>query len=359
MIHPDGGDRGPGAGSDRRPRGSGTFDRVSTPDFRRFRRFAALLISLAAVAAAGFAFAACGGSSDEPAAKAAPTAADFPSARGKTIEQVLTDQTPADLVVAPAGSVFEVGKNRYPFGVFEVDRTEVDDAEVALYFAKSPTSKVQGPLPAKVVSLSTRPAYRSQGAAGPGEATSFYVTDVRFSQPGPWHAIALIRKDGGYGATRVPSPNVGSQPRVIKPGQKAPDIKTPTAEEVGGDLSKIDTRQPPSSMHDVSLDQVLGKKPVVLVFATPALCQSRVCGPTVDVAEQVKAEVGDGVAFIHNEVYNENDPNKGIRSQLIDFGLQSEPWIFLIGKDGKVRQRFEGPVGVDELRAAVENLKDG
>lgn len=317
---------------------------------------AALILTLATgVAATG-----CGSSADAPAAGAAPTAADFPSAKGKTIEQILAAETPSDLVVAPAASVFDVGKNRYPFGVFEVDRSQVEGAEVALYFAKTPTSKVQGPLPAAQVSLETKPSFRSQGAGGAGEATSFYVVnDVRFGRPGPWHAIALVKEDGGYKGVRVPSPNVGAQPRVIRVGQKAPRIETPTADEVGGDLSKIDTRQPPSSMHDVSLDQVLGRKPVVLIFATPALCQSKVCGPVVDVAEQVKAEVGDGVVFIHNEVYNENDPNKGIRPQLTEFGLQSEPWMFLIGRDGRVERRIEGPIGVDELTEDVEQLKSG
>lgn len=331
---------------------------MTKPDPRRLRRLASLSLLLIAVLGTGFALAGCGSSSSPDDASAEPTAADFPSAKGKTIEQVLTAQNPTDLVVSPAASVFEVGKNRYPFGVFEVDRTQVEDADVALYFAKSPTSKVEGPLPGKKISLETRAAYRSQGSSGPGEATSFYlVDDVKFDRPGPWHVIALIKDGDGFEATRVPSVNVGAQPRVVQVGQKAPKIKTPVPGDVGGDLAKIDTRQPPSSMHDVSLDQVLGKKPVVLVFATPALCQSKVCGPTVDVAEQVKAEVGDGVAFIHNEVFNDNDPNKGIRPQLTEFGLQSEPWIFLIDRDGKVAKRIEGAIGVGELRADVEKLK--
>ncbi len=64
-------------------------------------------------------------------------------------------------------------------------------------------------------------------------------------------------------------------------------------------------------MHDVDLADVVGKKPVVLLFATPALCVSRVCGPVVDIAEQVKSEVGDDVAFIHMEIFTDNDPNQG------------------------------------------------
>ena len=45
---------------------------------------------------------------------------------------------PCKLVVSPAAMVFNKGENRYPFGVFERDRTQVPDADVALYFAKVP-----------------------------------------------------------------------------------------------------------------------------------------------------------------------------------------------------------------------------
>ncbi|HRV59194.1 MAG TPA: thioredoxin family protein [Solirubrobacterales bacterium] len=316
-------------------------------------------LALLAFAGLGMLISGCGSSdSGDEVARSAPSASDFPSAEGKTIEQLLNDQTPSDKVVAPAAVVFEPGKNRFPFGVFNVDRSQVEDADVALYFAKSPQSPVEGPFPAEVVSLETKPAYRSKGAGGPGEANSFYLANVKFDRAGPWLGLAILKVDGDTEAARItPSPVVSQYPNVAKVGQKAPKVSTPTASDVGGDLSKIDTRQPPSSMHTEDLKDVLGKKPVVLVFATPALCQSRVCGPVVDVAEQVKDEVGDGVVFIHNEVYNDNDPSKGIRPQLTAFGLQTEPWIFLINKDGTIEKRIEGAIGVDELKADVEQLK--
>ena len=79
----------------------------------------------------------------------------------------------------------------------------------------------------------------------------------------------------------------------------------------GGDVASIDTRVPPSDMHAKSFADVVGKKPVALLFATPQLCQSRVCGPVVDVALQMKAKYGDRVEFIHQEVYEDNDLNEG------------------------------------------------
>jgi len=315
-------------------------------------------LALLAIAGLGVLISGCGsGDSGDDVARGAPAAADFPQPGEKTIEQLLNEQTPSDLVASPAGLVFEEGVNRYPFGLFNDDGSQAEEADVALYFAKSPQSPVKGPYPAEVVSLATKAAYRSQGAEGPGEATSFYLAHPDFDRAGPWLAIALIESGDGFEGTRLPSPVVGQFPKVARVGQKAPDVSTPTPDDVGGDLSKIDTRQPPSSMHGEDFADVRGKKPAVLVFATPALCQSRVCGPVVDVAEQVKDEVGDGVVFIHNEVYNDNDPNKGIRPQLTAFGLQTEPWIYLINQDGTIEKRIEGAVGVDELRADVEELK--
>jgi hypothetical protein len=183
------------------------------------------------------------------------------------------------------------------------------------------------------------------------------VDNVEFDRAGPWIGIAIIKDGDSFQATRLPSPVVGQFPNVAAVGDKAPRISTPTAASVGGDLSKIDTRQPPSSMHEVDFKDVVGRKPVMLVFATPALCTSRVCGPVVDVAEQVKAESGDGIEFIHMEVFNENDASKGVRPQLAAFGLQTEPWVFAIGSDGRVVERTEGALGVSEMTGIVDRLK--
>lgn len=141
-------------------------------------------------------------------------------------------------------------------------------------------------------------------------------------------------------------------------GERAPRVHTPTAADVGGDLSKIDTRIPPDDMHKEDLAEVLGHKPVVLLFATPQLCQSRVCGPVVDEAEQVEQTLGKGVTFIHMEIYNNNNPSDGVRPQVKAFHLPSEPWLFVIDRHGVVRTRIEGAWSVPELEKAVRGVKD-
>ncbi len=313
-----------------------------------------------ALLALGLGAAGCG-SSGEPE-RPAPPAAEFPSATGKTINQVLEDSgaKPTKLVIAPAAQAFEVGPNRYPFGVFTVANEQISDADAALYFARSEGGPVQGPLPARVSSLETKPAYRAQGTEGPGEARTVYVVPkVDFDKPGPWLAIAILKGPGGLEASRVPSPVVLRRSSVPGVGDRPPAIHTPTAASVGGDLSKIDTRVPPDQMHEVDFAEALGKKPIVLVFATPALCQSRVCGPVVDVVQQVADEYKDQADFIHMEVYNENNAAKGIRPQLEAFNLQTEPWTFLIGSDGVIRDRIEGAYGVFELEQAMKSIVPG
>jgi hypothetical protein len=314
-----------------------------------------LLLCALAVLGTAVAFAGCGGSSEDPS-RTAPAATEFPAAKGKTIAELLNGSgaKPTKLVVAPAAQSFVVGPNRYPFGVFTTGGEQIDDADVALYFARDEDSPVQGPFPAEVASLETKPAYH---AAASSDATSVYVVpEVDFNRPGPWVGIAILKGPNGLEAARVPSPDIGHFPRIPEVGNQAPLIHTPTAADVGGDLTKIDTRVPPDQMHAVDFAD---KHPVVLVFATPALCQSRVCGPVVDIAQQVADEYKGDADFIHMEVYNDNDPGKGIRPQLRAFGLESEPWTFLIDADGVVRDRIEGAYGVSELEKAMSKILPG
>ncbi|HEX6781189.1 MAG TPA: hypothetical protein VF125_04070 [Solirubrobacterales bacterium] len=303
----------------------------------------------------------CGSSED--ASRSAPAATEFPSAKGKTIGELLHDSgaKPSKLVIAPAAQTFDLGENRYPFGVFTLGNEQVSDADVALYFAKDADGPVTGPLPARVTSLETKPAYRASGAGAPGEATTVYVVpEVDFDRKGPWLALAMLKGENGLEVTRVTAPPVvGEFPRIPKVGEKAPVIHTPIAEDVGGDMAKIDTRVPPDQMHEVDFADAVGKKPIVLVFATPALCQSRVCGPVVDVAQQVADSYQGKADFIHMEIWNDNEIEKGPRPQVQAYDLESEPWTFLVDGNGIVRDRIEGAFGVSELEEAMGKIVPG
>ena len=343
----------------------------------RFGRIATLAVSLAL---APISLLGCGGSDSNQgtANRPAPPASDFPSAKGKTLGEVLNAASgPSQLVLSPASPAFYTGENRFPFGVFKRDRTQVTDAEVALYVAKAPkpetaggkgaTGKVGaldspafGPFPARVDSLETEPAFRAKTTADdPDAANAVYVTDLNFNSNGEWRIGALIKDGDKLTASLLPSATVGLYTQLPRVGEKAPRIHTPTREDVGGDLSKLTTRIPPDTQNQVDFHDVVGRKPVVLLFATPQFCESRVCGPVVDVAEQVKRDFGDRAEFIHMEIYKDNDPSKGTNAQVRAFHLPSEPWLFVIDREGVIRTAIGGAFGTEELENAVKKVTGG
>ena len=319
------------------------------------------------------------GSGGSAESRPAPPKSEFPATEGRTLREVLkAADGPAELVVSPAAAAFYKGENRYPFGVFERDRTQISDAEVALYFARAPEPKqgaksksgnkgpaakaeaqaldepAIGPFPASIESLATQPAFRAQTTTSdPDAASVVYSTKVAFPRDGEWRIAALIKQDGEIKGTLLPSAVVGEFGGIPRPGEKAPKIHTPTAADVGGDLAEITTRIPPDTQNKVDYADALGREPILLLFATPQFCQSRVCGPVVDVAEQVKQEYGDEAAFIHMEVYKDNDPGKGVRPQLRAFNLPSEPWLFAINRQGTVSSVIEGAFGLELMTATV------
>lgn len=315
---------------------------------------------LATTLLAALALASCGGSDEEDPSRPAPSAAEFPPTNGRTLPQMAEGVEEARLVASPAGQVFDVGLNRYSFGVFTLGRKQITDADVALYFAPGKTGKAIGPFPAAVESLETPSAYSGLTSTEGPESTSavYVVPEVNFTKAGEWRVIALFRTPDGIKGTRMPSPMVGRfSSEIPRVGEKPPRIHTPTKDDVA-DLAEIDTRIPPDQMHEVDFADALGEKPIVLLFSTPALCESRVCGPVVDIAEQVNDEVGEEAAFIHMEIFKENDPSKGPRPQLTAFGLQTEPWLFVIDKDGTIDTRIEGAFSAEELRQAVHRVTE-
>lgn len=327
---------------------------MNTNRNRRLHAMGAAAVIVLAIALGG-----CGGDSEETTTTATPKAAAFPAVKGRTLEEVGGTITQSNLVASPAGQAFEAGENRYAFGVFTKGQKAINDAEVAVYFAKGKKGTAIGPFPATPESLATPSAYSSVSTSqDPSSASVVYVIpSVPFTATGEWRAVAVFRTPEGLQGTLMPSAVVGRFPEIPKRGEQAPRIQTRTGEDVGGDLSKIDTRVPPDQMHKDDFADVIGQKPTVLLFATPSFCESRVCGPVVDIAEQVReetAQAGEDVAFIHQEVFNENDPSKGVRRELRAFHLETEPWVFVFDREGKVSTRIEGAFSAEELRRAVD-----
>ncbi|MBF8290195.1 MAG: Thioredoxin protein [Chloroflexi bacterium] len=198
----------------------------------------------------------------------------------------------------------------------------------------------------------------------------FYVAQVTFPEAGEWGAEFTTAVAGGAPETIRMRFEVATSSPVVRVGDPAPASDTPTGASVKGDLARLSTDpHPDPALYEQSVKGALAAhEPFVLIFATPKFCASAQCGPTLD---RVKPLVGEfpSVRFIHVEPYELTfldgalQPVQDAGGALIpaesvfEWGLLSEPWVFVVDRAGIVTASFEGVVGADELLAAVSTVK--
>jgi hypothetical protein len=198
----------------------------------------------------------------------------------------------------------------------------------------------------------------------------FYVASVSFPEAGEWGAEFTTAAAGTPAETIRMIFEVATSTPVVRVGAPAPATETPTADSVGGDLARISTDQHPEpTFYQRSVkDALAAGEPFMLIFATPKFCASAQCGPTLDRVKPLAAEF-PGVRFINVEPYELAfrdgslqpvlDANGGLQPvpAVLDWGILSEPWVFVVDRDGIVTGSFEGVVGMDELRAAIAAVR--
>jgi hypothetical protein len=254
-------------------------------------------------------------------------------------------------VIATAKLGLAIGDTRQAFAVFRGQRpVAVEGLKVAL---KPPTGRAFE-VTAQHVKTERGPGGDGHDHAENTEVADIYVVRHDFDTPGVWEA-ALIFDDGrGNEVFQIleesPSPMVG---------QKAIASQSPTTDDHRG-VDPICTRDPVCSMHDITIADALDSgKPTVIIFGTPRYCESRTCGPVVDYVEAAKDKVGDDASFVHVEVWKNDEvvgQPKGDAPAFAEWKLGTEPWIYFIGSDGKVRDRWLGAAGPNEIRKAVDAL---
>jgi hypothetical protein len=194
-----------------------------------------------------------------------------------------------------------------------------------------------------------------------------YIAHATFGSPGDWKGIFVTEAPGKAKEAIGVAFQVQAKGTVVAVGAAAPASRTPTFKDVGGNLFQLstDTNPDPAFYQTSVADALAAHTPFVLVFATPAFCQSAQCGPTLNRVKAVAATSPKSVAFINVEPYQLKwdgsrlqpvlDANNQLQPvQSVDeWGLLSEPWIFTVDKAGIVRGSFEGVASDAELKAAI------
>ena len=187
------------------------------------------------------------------------------------------------------------------------------------------------------------------------DAEAIFVTHLDLAEPGTYWVLA--EPEGGREIQAIGNVVVVDDPAAPAVGEPAVASETPTIASTGGDFEALTTQDPPDRElleHSIA-DSLEAKVPFVVTFATPRYCQTRTCGPVVDVVDAVREQYGSqGIRFIHVEIYEDNDPAKETNQWVREWNLPSEPFTFVVGADGLIKEKFEGTVSVRELAEAVE-----
>ena len=189
------------------------------------------------------------------------------------------------------------------------------------------------------------------------DAVGLYRTEARFDEAGTWGADVTISGDG-IDETVKASFEVVEESSTPAIGERPPGSDTPTADDVKK-LSEISTdNNPDPRFYQLSIAEALERgEPFVVAFATPKFCQTQTCGPTLDIVQSVAKDFPK-TTFIHVEPYElPADPSQLEPVPSVeDWGLPSEPWVFVIDAGGEVAAKFEGALAPEELRSALEEV---
>ena len=290
---------------------------VPLPDLTR----RAFLLGSAAVVIG----AACGGGGDDE------DAIDVPKSTA--------NDTKVSLLIGSFPTLAGVKDERLALLLFQGDRDPVAD-NVTATLAVAQEGQQWGP---------ETPLVRH----GDGLLRPYYLGHATFTTPGTWGLRATL-SDGRQAIAAVSAEDPAAQ-KSPQPGQPMISAPTPTVADPRG-TNPLCTRQPQCPFHDVSLDAALKeKRPLAVLFATPARCQTDTCGPVLDVLMEERAAIESRMRIIHVEIFTALEGNTTTEA-VQAYQFQSEPYLYLAGSDGAVKNRIGGVFDRAEVRDALAKL---
>ncbi len=310
---------------------------VSSPPLHSRRRFLYLAAGTAGLGAAGLAFGGCG---SEKANETPPQLQSlfFPS------------------FVLAAGI-----EQRIPFGLIDQGiPIKESSTEFRVTIRRGDTVISEEPVVARIVAHD-HPAGDGAEPHEHADLLRYFAVRATLNDPGIYDLDLVFE-----GRTASLPFQVFDRDDVIVPlpGEPLPDLRFPTLEDPMG-MDPICTRfGGPCPLHDQSINSALDtRKPLALLVATPAYCQTAYCGPVLDVLLELRPEFPN-VEFLHAEVYlNPNEVDGNLLDERLrpsptveDLALPFEPTLFLVRPDRTIVDRIDNVFDNTELREGLQNL---
>ncbi|MGZ8604395.1 MAG: hypothetical protein ACXWX9_06510 [Actinomycetota bacterium] len=155
-------------------------------------------------------------------------------------------------------------------------------------------------------------------------------------------------------------------PAYPAPGEPALETENLTVDSTDAPIAAIDSRAvnegevPDPELHEWTIARAIEEgRPALVVFATPVFCASQFCGPVTDVVAGLADRYADRAVFIHVEIWRDFEGrvlNEAAADWLFRDENLTEPWLYLIGADGTIVDRWATLFREDEVAARLEAL---
>ena len=319
---------------------------------------------LALFVVASAAVAACGSGGSNASGSKATTPKTTTSGGGSG--EVAAETASFDLAAGPPA--------RYLVGVLTPDQRGISFGTAQVRFCFLGADKASGPCqygaPTTAAFLPVPGSPPPPPGAAPQvisstESKGVYAAQAAFDKAGFWRAEVSLALDGKRQQTTTDF-QVLDHHAIPFVGDPALPTENLTASTPNTPPAAVDSRAsaggliPDPELHQTTIAAALAShRPVVVVFATPVYCISRFCGPTTDMVQQLAKTYGDRASFIHVEIwhdYQKQQVNKAAADWLFRNNDLTEPWVFLIGADGKIAARWDNVANQSEIESTLKAL---
>jgi hypothetical protein len=236
-----------------------------------------------------------------------------------------------------------VGTSRIVFGLFDGPDPVADAQSVSLTIIA-------------VGEADATPAWQGMAENYSDYEVPYWVAYPTLPSPGFWGVTAEVVLADGRSVTSQFTIEAKTESTAVAVGELAPlsQNRTLTTEP---DISKLSSgNDPDPAFYQLTVAQaVASSKPTVVGFITPGLCETKWCAPVLNSVATVRDEVGDAANFIHIEVYQDFQALTYV-PEMAEWGLETEPYIFVLDSAGRVTASLAGPVSPRELSLALEPL---
>jgi len=198
------------------------------------------------------------------------------------------------------------------------------------------------------------------------DSRGVYAATAGFAKAG-FYQVEVTAKMAGKERKATAALAVNEKHSVPGIGDPALPTENLTVASTDAPKGAIDSRAsgaagevPDAHLHQTTIAAALAaQRPAVVVFSTPTFCQSQFCGPVTDLVGDLARTYADRASYVHVEIWRDfqnQTINRAAADWLLREGNLNEPWVFVIGSDGRVAARFDNLATQEELEPIIRDL---